>query len=492
MAACYVEDPVDGRGVRRGGARRWPRPASRRWCCQAGPLATSAPRAARSHTGARWPARRACSRPRPCATRAASRCARRASWSTRRGRCSAARAAAGRRVAVLADGGGHGVLAADLLTDAGLRAAAAARPTTAARVRPSCRRRGSRTRSTWPARASRTCYSFARITRRAARRDPASTACSDRLLRRLRELLRRGRREQEVEVAAPRSPQLRDASGKPLLVHSMQVPATPPGDRRRCAAPAVPTYERDRERDPRRSTRVLAAPAGAAARGGAGACDLARRPRDAIPRRARCWRPAGIAFPRRRPGRATTPRRRRIAARLGAPVALKAVGADLLHKTDAGGVAARRRPGRRRRGRARRSRARAVPGMALDGVFVERMAAAGGVDLVVGARRDPTLRARWCWSASAASSSRRSTTSSSRSRRPTRRTSRRCCATLRAVAAAGRARAAPRRSTSPPSRGRRGARRPARGPARPGEIEVNPLRATADGVIALDARIVVA
>ena len=34
---------------------------------------------------------------------------------------------------------------------------------------------------------------------------------------------------------------------------------------------------------------------------------------------------------------------------------------------------------------------RARVGMALDGVFVERMAESGGVDLVVGARRDPTF-----------------------------------------------------------------------------------------------------
>src|SRR5262249_58736296 len=34
---------------------------------------------------------------------------------------------------------------------------------------------------------------------------------------------------------------------------------------------------------------------------------------------------------------------------------------------------------------------RARVGMALDGVFVERMADGGGVDLVVGARRDPTF-----------------------------------------------------------------------------------------------------
>src|SRR4029077_8448692 len=78
----------------------------------------------------------------------------------------------------------------------------------------------------------------------------------------------------------------------------------------------------------------------------------------------------------------------RIATLLGAPVALKAVAPELLHKSDAGGVALGVAPGDAERAAAAM---RARVGMALDGVFVERMAEGGGVDLVVGARRDPTF-----------------------------------------------------------------------------------------------------
>jgi acyl-CoA synthetase (NDP forming) len=84
----------------------------------------------------------------------------------------------------------------------------------------------------------------------------------------------------------------------------------------------------------------------------------------------------------------------RIATGLGGTVALKAVSADLLHKSDAGGVAlSLATPDAARHGAvAMRARVRAArPDVVLDGVFVERMAEPGGVDLVVGAHRDPTF-----------------------------------------------------------------------------------------------------
>ena len=83
-----------------------------------------------------------------------------------------------------------------------------------------------------------------------------------------------------------------------------------------------------------------------------------------------------------------------IAARLGGPVALKAVSADLLHKTDAGGVAlGLATPAAAVEGAAalRARVAAARPDLVLDGVWVERMAAPGGVDLVLGAHRDPAF-----------------------------------------------------------------------------------------------------
>ncbi|MEA2930667.1 MAG: hypothetical protein QOG38_3095 [Hyphomicrobiales bacterium] len=82
---------------------------------------------------------------------------------------------------------------------------------------------------------------------------------------------------------------------------------------------------------------------------------------------------------------------KRIAARIGYPVALKAQAAALAHKSDAGGVAlgitdtisldaAWQRIYERI--------AAARPGLALDGVLVEAVAAPG-LELIVGARRDP-------------------------------------------------------------------------------------------------------
>ncbi|GGL79570.1 acetate--CoA ligase family protein [Wenxinia marina] len=80
-----------------------------------------------------------------------------------------------------------------------------------------------------------------------------------------------------------------------------------------------------------------------------------------------------------------------IAARLGGPVVLKAQAADLGHKSDAGGVLlnlsgeAAVRDGW---DRLHANLAKAAPDLRLDGVLVERMAEPG-LELVVGARRDP-------------------------------------------------------------------------------------------------------
>ena len=78
---------------------------------------------------------------------------------------------------------------------------------------------------------------------------------------------------------------------------------------------------------------------------------------------------------------------------VGAPAAMKAVAAELLHKTDAGGVvlgvttpeiAAETFT-------AMKHRVEHAAGVSLDGIWVESMADSGGVDLVVGARRDPSF-----------------------------------------------------------------------------------------------------
>jgi acetate---CoA ligase (ADP-forming) len=81
----------------------------------------------------------------------------------------------------------------------------------------------------------------------------------------------------------------------------------------------------------------------------------------------------------------------RLADRIGYPVAMKAQAAALAHKTEAGAVALNiaDAAGVRRAWQTLADNVqRAQPGIALDGVLVEKMAAKG-LELVVGAKRDP-------------------------------------------------------------------------------------------------------
>ena len=188
--------------------------------------------------------------------------------------------------------------------------------------------------------------------------------------------------EQELAVS-DRIAELRDQSGKPLLIQSMQVPSRPPAILA-LDARAVPTYERIES-----AIRGLDA---VVARDAAPVRTAQPAPATSVvratyPEARELLAAAGIAFP---DGDLAVDDAAagRIAAGIGAPVALKAVSPDLLHKTDAGGVMLAIDPAD---ATAAAAAMRARVGMPLDGVFVERMAASGGVDLVVGARRDPTF-----------------------------------------------------------------------------------------------------
>jgi acetate---CoA ligase (ADP-forming) len=82
----------------------------------------------------------------------------------------------------------------------------------------------------------------------------------------------------------------------------------------------------------------------------------------------------------------------RVASELGVPVALKIVSPDISHKTDVGGVALDlRAPVAVREATAAMLAhvARARPDAAVEGVLVQTMAPGGGVELVLGAVRDP-------------------------------------------------------------------------------------------------------
>lgn len=83
----------------------------------------------------------------------------------------------------------------------------------------------------------------------------------------------------------------------------------------------------------------------------------------------------------------------RIARRIGFPVVLKAAGAALTHKSDAGGVLLNNRTaGAVREGYAaiRRSVARRAKGIELDGILVAEQVT-GDIELVIGAARDPEM-----------------------------------------------------------------------------------------------------
>lgn len=286
----------------------------------------------------------------------------------------------GRRVAVLADGGGHGVLAADLLTDAGFELVPLAAET-AARVQPHLPLTQVSNPVDLAGAGESDIFTFAHIT--------AALIADERVDAVLYTGFFGGyatyspeAAEQELAVAA-RIAGLRDQSGKPLLIQSMQVPSRPPAILA-LDARAVPTYERI-ESAIRGLDAVVAravAPVRSPQPAPATAVDRATYPEARALLAA-----AGIAFPDG--GLAVDDAAVvQIAAAIGAPVALKAVSPDLLHKTDAGGVMLGVDPAA---AAAAAAAMRMRVGMPLDGVFVERMAAPGGVDLVVGARRDPTF-----------------------------------------------------------------------------------------------------
>ncbi len=100
---------------------------------------------------------------------------------------------------------------------------------------------------------------------------------------------------------------------------------------------------------------------------------------------------AGIAVPRGELA-ATRDDAVRIARALGFPVVLKAQAAALMHKSDVGGVAIgiSDEPALRAAWDTMTARvAAARPDIVLDGILIEAMAPPGGVELIVGARRDP-------------------------------------------------------------------------------------------------------
>ncbi len=198
----------------------------------------------------------------------------------------------GRRVAVLADGGGHGVLAADLLTDAGFELAPL-QATTAEAVQPYLPLTQVANPVDLAGAGESDIYNFARITDALVADEGVDAVLYTGYFGGYAGYTDEAA-QQELEVAR-RIAELRDSSGKPLLVQSMQVPSRPPAIAELDAL-EVPTYARIesaiRGLDDGPRARSRAGPGGAAgARHGGRAGDVpggagaARRRRAGVPGR---------------------------------------------------------------------------------------------------------------------------------------------------------------------------------------------------------------
>jgi len=177
--------------------------------------------------------------------------------------------------------------------------------------------------------------------------------------------------------------------GKPVVVQSMEEPSGNASIRRMYEI-GLPVFARIEQavtaltRLDRPPTVVASDPGPVVAR------TLSDRP--AYPEAREVLNELGIAFPA---GRLATSAAEAAAAvdEVGTPAAMKAVAAELLHKTDAGGVVLGVTSAEiaAETFAAMKHRVEEASGLALDGIWVEKMAASDGVDLVVGARRDPSF-----------------------------------------------------------------------------------------------------
>jgi acyl-CoA synthetase (NDP forming) len=289
-------------------------------------------------------------------------------------------------IAILADGGGHGVVASDVAADVELELAVL---------------------------SDRTAAELARFLRYDTPRNPVDLAGAgeddiwnfDRLVGALLEapevdaVVLSGffggygdynPQAADVEVAVARSIAARvRAAGKPLIVHSMlAIGGGETTTLRALREEGIPVYARIEE--------ALAAYARATAeatpiRAPIALADLPEiGGSPAYPEARALLHACGVPFPAGALARTDT-EAGEIAASLVGPLVLKAVAPSLIHKTDAGGVevGVAATDVIRAAARMRERVADALPSVDLDGIWVEEMAPSGGIDLVVGARRDP-------------------------------------------------------------------------------------------------------
>ena len=291
-----------------------------------------------------------------------------------------------RRVAIVADGGGHGVVASDTVVEAGL-AMAEFSEATRERMRPCLKNAEPRNPVDLAGADATVLWHFHTLVDAALADDGVDAVVMSGYFAGYGDYHPEAG-ELELEVAAAIK-QSGDEHGKPVVIQSMLEPGgsttvtrlreigVPVFGRIEQAVAALATLDRP----------PVVRPAAAAP---VPERTLSARP--AYPEAREAIAELGIAFP---PGRLATSADDAVAAlaEVGAPAAFKAVSADLLHKTDAGGVALgiRTPEAAAETFDAMRLDVAAAAGIDVDAIWVEQMAPAGGVDLVVGARRDPTF-----------------------------------------------------------------------------------------------------
>ena len=284
----------------------------------------------------------------------------------------------GPRIAVVGDGGGHGAIACDVASAAGLELPRLSDALSAELAGPLPETAATRNPVDLAGGGEQDFHSYARVVARAARVGRGRRRAPDRVLRRLQPVLRdvrraRGRRRAQHHRSpwprrAGRWSPTRCTRGSPTA-EALREGGVPVYTTIEAAAAALAGL---RARPPAAGAPVLPPRADRADRAG-----LLRQP--------------GAARGGRRAVRAGDPcahpraRREAAAGELGYPVVVKAV--DALHKSDAGGVVV---------GIADRGRAAWQPSTRLTGrlapaeLSVERMAPLhDGVELIVGARVDP-------------------------------------------------------------------------------------------------------
>ena len=367
LIALYLEDFRDGRALARAIAG-----AGKPVVVLAAGHTAAAALAARSHTGALVSDRRAVEA--ACRAAGAIRVGTPAELIDAAALLLAPHRPAGGRVGVVADGGGHGVVAADVLADGGL---------SLPRLSPALQDRLGGLLE--PGSVAVNPVDFAGAGERDLRRYAEVSAALLRSGEVDSVLLTgyfggysradRGQESLEMEVARELATAA-GASGRALAVHSMHHDSPTARTLRDAGVPVYRTVEAAARAlgavaaagDGRRAIPALPPPAAPSGEGGYWAA------RDLL---------AAGGVPLVGSARVRTLAEARAAAgRLGYPVALKATGA--LHKSDAGGVALGI-------GSAAELEAafEAMAGIATDAYAVERMAAAGeGVELIAGSRRD--------------------------------------------------------------------------------------------------------